>query len=151
MREKQEELTCPLCGHVTRDYYSTGAIVADTSAPGGKAQNATMASPDHGRHTMVVSDIKCSNKQCFFSSNYVPRSVWMGIHEVKRKANEYRQKVIELEAEAKKANEDLEIVDRALGMVCGALWLHDNQGSGWTYIYDKYIKYATAEVAREEK
>ena len=48
---KQEYLTCPICAAQTKDYF------VSTSGS-------------------LITDVKCTNRKCFFSSNYVPINVW---------------------------------------------------------------------------
>lgn len=48
---KQEYLICPICGAQTKDYF--------ISISGS-----------------LITDVKCTNRKCFFSSNYVPINVW---------------------------------------------------------------------------
>lgn len=48
---KQEYLTCPICAAQTKDYFIS------TSGS-------------------LITDVKCTNRKCFFSSNYVPINVW---------------------------------------------------------------------------
>ena len=48
---------------------------------------------------------------------------------------------------------DKAILERALGMMSGRLWLLDNYEDkpDWTYVYDKYIRYGKKEVDEDEK
>ena len=41
---------CPICGCKTNDYFCMSGT--------------------------IITDIKCTNRRCFFSSNYVPRNTW---------------------------------------------------------------------------
>jgi len=62
MSEIKNTYYCPLCGTKTKDYFLVmGSSLIDSA-----------------------SDIKCSNKQCFFSSNYVPYRTWQHIADVKK-------------------------------------------------------------------
>ena len=57
---KQEYLTCPICAAQTKDYFIS------TSGS-------------------LITDVKCTNRKCFFGSNYVPINVWdRYMHMVKR-------------------------------------------------------------------
>lgn len=62
MNEIKNTYICPLCGAKTKDYFLVMGSSLIESA----------------------SDIRCSNKQCFFSSNYVPHRTWRHIADVKK-------------------------------------------------------------------
>jgi len=47
---KQEYLICPICAAQTKDYFSTSGN--------------------------LITDVRCTNRKCFFSSNYVPINTW---------------------------------------------------------------------------
>ena len=48
---------------------------------------------------------------------------------------------------------DKAVLERALGMMSGRLFLCDNYENkpNWTYAYDKYIRYAKEEIDKEIK
>ena len=47
---KQEYLICPICGAQTKDCFSASGN--------------------------LITDVRCTNRKCFFSSNYVPINIW---------------------------------------------------------------------------
>lgn len=85
---KQEYLTCPICGAQTKDYFISTS-------------------------ESLITDVKCTNRKCFFSSNYVPINVWdRYIHMVKR--------CYTLEADNARLNRALDVAAETLNHIaCG--------------------------------
>jgi len=70
---KQEYLTCPICAAQTKDYF------VSTSGS-------------------LITDVKCTNRKCFFSSNYVPINVWDRYMHMVERCYSLEARIAELEA-----------------------------------------------------
>ena len=88
-----KHIVCPLCGEPTKDYFLSNT---------------------------EVSDIKCANKKCFFSSNYVPARTWRSVQRTRESRDIMFNKVSILEAELYNKEKRIEHLERLLqeGTTC---------------------------------